>query len=237
MEDTFGETQLVGALEPRVTSAKELLDLIERSMSFRKSAPTLKNDSSSRTHAVVRVKIVNKDVLETPDGLLFLIDLAGSEAAADVKDHSQERMKETREINASLSILKDCIRGRSMWYIQESQPSLTGSRVKQAHIPYRSSTLTKVLKHVFDTKGKRHCKTSVIACVGPSVVDAGPAKNTFRYAELLNVPLPAFKAPLHQDDVPSSWTPGALKAWIENNVSFSKNAKWTYPFAIACPQY
>lgn len=219
LEDSFGETQLVGAQEPRVGSAKELLDLIEHSMSFRKSAPTLKNDASSRTHAVCRIKIVNKDVVETSDGLLFLIDLAGSEAASDTRDHTQERMKETREINTSLSILKDCVRGRSLWYIQENQAGTTGSRVKQAHIPFRSSTLTKVLKHVFDTKGSRHCKTSVIACVGSSYHDAGSAKNTFRYAELLNVPVPAFKAPAHHGKVPSTWTPEFVKRWIRENVS------------------
>ncbi|KAH8667607.1 diatom spindle kinesin 1 [Tricladium varicosporioides] len=217
LEDSFGETQLVGALEPRITSSKELIDLIERGMSFRKSALTIKNDSSSRTHAICRIKIVNKDVPEAPDGLLFLIDLAGSEAASDTKEHSQERMKETREINSSLSILKDCIRGRSLFHIQENQARRLGTQVKHNYIPYRSSTLTKVLKHVFDTRSTRHSKTSVIACVSPSFVDTGPAKNTFRYAEMLSVPVPPFKAPVHKDDVPSTWTPAALRAWIESN--------------------
>lgn len=218
MEDSFGETQLVGALEPRVGSAKELLELIDCGMALRKSAPTLKNDASSRTHAVCKIKIVNKDIVEAPDGLLFLIDLAGSEAASDVKDHSQERMKETREINTSLSILKDCIRGRSMWHIQEKLAANTGTRVKQSHIPFRSSGLTKVLKHVFDTKGFRHCKTSVIACVGSSYFDAAAAKNTFRYAELLSVSVPAYKPPVHHDKIPSTWKNDFVKRWVEENV-------------------
>ncbi|KAG9236671.1 diatom spindle kinesin 1 [Amylocarpus encephaloides] len=161
MEDSFGESQLVGALEPQVKSAEELLDLIDRSMKFRKTAPTLKNDSSSRTHAVCRIRIVNKDVSETADGLLFLVDLAGSEAAADIKHHAQDRMKETKEINKSLSILKDCIRGRSTWYAQQNQDP---ARAKQVYIPYRNSTLTKVLKHVFDMNGNRHCETAVVSC-------------------------------------------------------------------------
>lgn len=220
MEDSFGESQLVGVVEPQVTSAEGLLELIEQSMKSRKTAPTLKNDTSSRTHAVCRIRIVNKDVHETADGLLFLIDLAGSEAAADIKDHSQERMKEAREINTSLSILKDCIRGRSMWYAGQGQAS---ARSKQVHIPYRNTALTKVLKHVFDPKGQRHCKTAVVACVSPSFVDTGPTKNTFRYAEMLRIPVPPFKPLPHDDYVPSTWTPAALRDWIKSNVSFHPN--------------
>ncbi|KAH7327163.1 P-loop containing nucleoside triphosphate hydrolase protein [Rhexocercosporidium sp. MPI-PUGE-AT-0058] len=214
MQDSFGESQLVGALEPKVSSADELIELIERSMTFRKSAPTLRNDSSSRTHAVCRIRIVNKDVSETPDGLLFLIDLAGSEASTDTKEHSADRMKESREINTSLSTLKDCIRGRTMWYMEQAE---VGVKSKPVHIPYRNSTITKVLKHVFDTKGHRHCKTAVVACVSPNIVDARPTKNTFRYAELLRIPVPPFRQPAHQEEMPSTWTPAALKAWVDNN--------------------
>ncbi|KAH7379751.1 diatom spindle kinesin 1 [Cadophora sp. MPI-SDFR-AT-0126] len=217
LQDSFGETQLVGAFEPKVSSASEMIELIERSMTFRKSAPTLRNDSSSRTHAVCRIRIVNKDVSETPDGLLFLIDLAGSEAATDTKEHSADRMKESREINTSLSTLKDCIRGRTMWYMEQASVSGGGSKFKPIHIPYRNSTLTKVLKHVFDTKGYRHCKTAVVACVSPNIVDVGPTKNTFRYAELLRIPVPPFKQPGHKADMPSTWTPAALKAWVDDN--------------------
>ena len=188
-------------------------------MTFRKSAPTLRNDSSSRTHAVCRIRIVNKDVSETPDGLLFLIDLAGSEAATDMKDHSADRMKESREINTSLSTLKDCIRGRTMWYMDQAQVG-SGAKSKPIHIPYRNSTLTKVLKHVFDTKGYRHCKTAVVACVSPNIVDVGPTKNSFRYAEMLRIPVPPFKQPVYKEEMPSTWTSAALKTWIDDNVRY-----------------
>ena len=218
MEDSFGESQLVGIVEHKTTSANELHQLIEQGMSFRTSAATLKNDSSSRSHAVCRLRIVNRGDAEVPDGLLFLIDLAGSEAAVDTRDHTSERMKETREINTSLSILKDCIRGRALW---SSQDSATGSGKKGAkiHIPYRSSTLTKVLKHVFDVKGERSCKTAVLACVTPCARDAAVSKNTLRYAELLRIPatkpIPVAYKPL----VPSTWPNEKLREWIDTNVS------------------
>ena len=218
MEDSFGESQLVGVVEHKPSSAAELLDTVDHGMSFRKSAPTLKNDTSSRSHAVCRIRIVNKDTAEVPDGLLFLVDLAGSEAAADSKDHSQDRMKETRDINLSLSILKDCIRGRAMWGTIDE--SATGTRrAKGVHIPFRSSVLTKVLKHVFDIKGERSCKTAVLACVTPCAADSGPSKNTLRYAELLRIPVPKSKPAVYNAATPTTWSNKSLKEWIDKNVS------------------
>ena len=224
MEDAFGESQLVGAVEEKPTTAEELISHIERSMSFRKSAPTSKNDSSSRSHAVCRIRIVNKDVVDAPDGLLFLVDLAGSEVDRDIKEHNKDRMKETRDINVSLSTLKDCIRGRAMWNMTDGVA--TNKRAMNVHVPFRSSVLTKVLKHVFDLKGDRYCRTAVLACVKPNAADAGPSKNTLRYAELLRVAVPKTKPAPYNINIPSTWSHQSLTEWIEKNVSyFTSDAK------------
>ncbi|KFY86017.1 hypothetical protein V500_07945 [Pseudogymnoascus sp. VKM F-4518 (FW-2643)] len=215
MEDAFGESQLVGAIEEKPATAEELLSHIERSMSFRKTAATVKNDSSSRSHAVCRIRIVNKDVTDAPDGLLFLVDLAGSEVDRDVKEHSKDRMKETRDINMSLSTLKDCIRGRAMWNMTDGVAS--NKRAMNVHVPFRSSVLTKVLKHVFDVKGDRYCKTAILACVKPNAADAGPSKNTLRYAELLRIPAPKTKPAPYNVNIPSTWSHEALVEWIQKN--------------------
>ena len=220
MEDSFGECQLVGAVEHKPKDAAELLGFIEKGMSFRKSAPTLKNDASSRSHAVCRLRIVNKDSVEVPDGLLFLIDLAGSEAASDSKEHSQERMKETRDINLSLSTLKDCIRGRALWSVNDGT-AVGNKKIRGVHIPYRSSVLTKVLKHVFDVQSERSCKTSVLACLTPCAADSGPSKNSLRYAELLRIPIPKAKAVAFKAAVPTTWSNKYLKEWIDENVSIA----------------
>jgi hypothetical protein len=47
-------------------------------------------------------------------GVLYVIDLAGSERAADTAGHSKERMEETKQINLSLMALKECIRARTL---------------------------------------------------------------------------------------------------------------------------
>ena len=44
---------------------------------------TFKNDASSRSHAVCKIRIKNNKVLSLEDGEFFIIDLAGSENNAD----------------------------------------------------------------------------------------------------------------------------------------------------------
>jgi kinesin family protein 2/24 len=161
--------------------------LIDRAASFRRTAPTLKNGASSRSHGICRIRIKNPST--GSEGLLYLVDLAGSEAARDVAEHGADRMRETREINMSLSVLKDCIRGKAM----SDALRFSGgqkSQEKKPHVPFRQSALTKVLKHVFDPAGSQPCKTVVIACINPSLGDVGPSKNTLRYAEMLRVFVP-----------------------------------------------
>ncbi len=70
-------------------------------------------------------------------------------AARDVAVHGAERMKEAREINMSLSVLKDCIRGKAQ---SDALANSSGpkSRQKKVHVPFRQSALTRILKHVFD---------------------------------------------------------------------------------------
>jgi kinesin family protein 2/24 len=215
LEDSFGVTQMVGVEEHKVSNRKEMTDLIEHATSFRRTAPTFKNDASSRSHAICRIRIRNPST--DSDGLLYLIDLAGSEGARDIAVHGADRMRETREINISLSVLKDCIRGKA----QADSFTSSGRRrpgLKMPHIPFRQSALTKVLKHVFDPASTRVCKTVVIACVNPSLADVGPTKNTLRFAEMLRVLIPASKSKNLDPMAPMNWTNAQLKEWIKENV-------------------
>lgn len=191
LQDSSGNTQLAGAKEYQVSSREDMLRLINRAASYRRTAPTLRNDASSRSHSICRVRIRSTDAEVRSDGLLFLVDLAGSEAARDVSEHGADRMRETKEINMSLSVLKDCICGKA----QSTRLRSVGSeaKLKKLHVPIRQSTLTKVLKHVFDPYASRPCKTAVIACLNPSLADVGSSKNTLRYAEMLKAPVSAIR--------------------------------------------
>lgn len=177
LEDGSGTTHLAGAVECRLTSTEQAMDVVDQAASFRRTESTKKNDASSRSHSICRVRIVNPD---SSEGILYLVDLAGSEAARDVAEHGADRMREAKEINISLSVLKDCLRGRT-----EIEVARQEDKNKKVHIPTRRSTLTRVLKHVFDPDENRGCKTIFIACVNPSLADVNASKNTLRYAEML----------------------------------------------------
>lgn len=216
LEDPFGATQVVGAQEMLATDVNEVISSVEAANSFRRTAATLRNDQSSRSHAICRIRIENAADPTAEDGLLYLIDLAGSEAARDRSQHATFDMRESIQINKSLSVLKDCIRGKA-----EADAMVVSGRdtKKKAYVPFRQSALTKVLKHVFDPASQRACKTVVIACVNPSNGDCGPSKNTLRYAQMLRVIVPATTATVYKPNAPSTWTNGQLKEFIKGNVS------------------
>ncbi|KAH7010962.1 P-loop containing nucleoside triphosphate hydrolase protein [Macrophomina phaseolina] len=215
LEDTFGTTHLAGASEYHIIDSASLVKHIDYAASFRQTASTQKNDASSRSHSICKIRLENPSLPQAEDGLIFLVDLAGSEAARDVSAHSSDRMKEAREINASLSVLKDCIRGTAnldgLGGVVKATPG------RKAYIPFRQTALTKLLKHVFDPAATRSCKTAVIACLNPSLADVGASKNTLRYAKLLRVVSPK-AVPLEYDPAkPITWSNHHLQGWIEKN--------------------
>lgn len=218
---------MAGAQEHEAKGLYDVLGCIETATSFRRTQSTQKNDTSSRSHAICRVRIDRTTGNVDEDGLLYLIDLAGSEAARDVATHGAERMRETREINASLSVLKDCIRGKvesdALAAVALTASKSEKMKMKRPHVPFRQSALTKVLKHVFDPAGTRICKTVVVACVNPSIVDVGASRNTLRYAEMLRVLVPKAKPVAYKANVPMTWSNKKLKEWIDNNVSLHEN--------------
>merc|ERR1719468_1027679 len=107
--------------------------MIKDALKNRQSATTFKNDSSSRSHAIFSFKVKNLKHKSIDDGQIFVIDLAGSENAADSQFHDKTRIKETQAINKSLMALKDCIRNRALSVMNMD---------KYYHVPYRLSKLT-----------------------------------------------------------------------------------------------
>ena len=104
----------------------------------------------------------------------MVIDLAGSERAADSMGHDKKRMDETKAVNLSLMALKDCIRARTL-----ASVAAAGEKV---FVPYRRTKLTLLMKDVFDISCSRLCSTVVLSCVSPLAKDAPHTLNTLGYA-------------------------------------------------------
>lgn len=197
-----------------VATSEELKELTEIAKSSRATESTTRNATSSRSHGIGILSCKDNDT--GIEGQLYIIDLAGSERAADSANHSKERMAETKAINASLSSLKECIRARTM----ASQP---GS--KKVHVPYRRSKLTLLMKDIFDVSCPRLCSTVVLSMCSPLAADISHTANTLKYSSPLRVIAKPIKSRVKlQVDIrdPLLWTNAQVVSWLKD----------TYPTAV-----
>lgn len=127
MVDGNNRVVVQGLRECEVRSNQDVMDLVNKGNQYRTTHATAQNDGSSRSHAIFQLCL--RDKHGRLHGQLSLIDLAGSERAADRQHHNRQRRVESAEINKSLLSLKECIRA-------------LGSH--SSHVPFRASKLTLV---------------------------------------------------------------------------------------------
>ncbi|KAK6481985.1 kinesin-like protein KIF11 [Huso huso] len=156
-----------GLEEISVHNKYEVYQILERGAAKRKTASTLMNAYSSRSHSVFAITIHMRETTVDGEelvkiGKLNLVDLAGSENIGR-SGAVDKRAREAGNINQSLLTL-----GRVITALVERTP----------HIPYRESKLTRILQ---DSLGGR-TKTSIIATVSPASVNLEETLSTLDYA-------------------------------------------------------
>ncbi|KAL0390473.1 UNVERIFIED_CONTAM: Kinesin-like protein KIN-5D [Sesamum calycinum] len=167
MEDGKGGVLVRGLEEEIVTTANEIYKILEKGSAKRRTAETLLNKQSSRSHSIFSITIHIKEC--TPEGeemikcgKLNLVDLAGSENIS--RSGAREgRAREAGEINKSLLTL-----GRVINALVEHS----------GHVPYRDSKLTRLLR---DSLGGK-TKTCIIATISPSIHCLEETLSTLDYA-------------------------------------------------------
>uniref|UniRef100_A0A803P806 Kinesin-like protein n=1 Tax=Cannabis sativa TaxID=3483 RepID=A0A803P806_CANSA len=167
MEDGRGCVVVRGLEEEAVYSVSEIYNLLERGSAKRRTADTLLNKHSSRSHSVFSITVHIKEATIGDEelikcGKLNLVDLAGSENIS--RSGAREgRAREAGEINKSLLTL-----GRVINALVEHS----------SHIPYRDSKLTRLLR---DSLGGK-TKTCIIATISPSAHSLEETLSTLDYA-------------------------------------------------------
>jgi len=166
LEDRSG-VNMQGLEEPHVKTAADIFTLLETGNARRRTAETLLNKQSSRSHSVFVVTLSVREVLAEGEevirvGKLYLVDLAGSENVSR-SGAVDQRAKEAGNINKSLLTL-----GRVITALVEGQ----------VHVPYRDSKLTRLLR---DSLGGK-TKTCIIATIAPTVQCQEETLSTLDYA-------------------------------------------------------
>ncbi|KZT64495.1 kinesin-domain-containing protein [Daedalea quercina L-15889] len=159
---------------PLATSA-QVRTLLSLAQSRRTVAATLMNERSSRSHSVFTLRIRGENTLtgEACEGSLNLVDLAGSErleksGAAGDKD----RLRETQNINKSLSALGDVIAALGE----------KGEGKNDKHIPYRNSKLTYLLQNSLSGNSK----TLMVLNLSPLANHLNESLCSLRFATKVN---------------------------------------------------
>ncbi|XP_062509227.1 kinesin-like protein KIF2A [Corticium candelabrum] len=164
LEDGNQVVQVVGLEEEIVHDVPDVLQLIQSGNTVRTSGTTSANQHSSRSHAIFQI-ILRKRTNGKLYGKFSLIDLAGNERGADTSSSNRQTRMEGAEINKSLLALKECIRALGR---------------KGAHLPFRASKLTQVLRDSFIGDRARTC---MIAMISPGLSSCEHTLNTLRYAD------------------------------------------------------
>lgn len=163
-----GSIIVQGLEEIPVHSTADVYKLLAKGQEKRKTAPTLMNAQSSRSHTIFSILVhIKENGIDGEEllkiGKLNLVDLAGSENITKSGNEKGIRTRETVNINQSLLTL-----GRVITALVERTP----------HIPYRESKLTRLLQ---ESLGGR-TKTSIIATISPGHKDLEETISTLEYA-------------------------------------------------------
>ena len=158
-----------GLSESVAASSEALLRLIAEGQARRAVGRTNMNEHSSRSHAVVTLRVDTCDAgdadrMTATSAKLHLVDLAGSERQKGT-GATGERLKEGAQINLSLTALGHVISALS--------------EKKRGHVPYRDSKLTRLLQ---DSLGGN--SVTVMLCnASPADASAEETLSALRFAE------------------------------------------------------
>ena len=160
-----GDTNLVNCTIMNVGEISSALKALADASKRRTVGSTECNARSSRSHTVyiLNVKMENTLINEKREGSMIFIDLAGSERLNSSKAEGA-RLKETQNINKSLSALGDVFNSILR---------------KESHIPFRNSKLTYLLQSFLSGNSR----TAMFVTISPEMEHFNETICSLRFAD------------------------------------------------------
>ncbi|KAK4799673.1 hypothetical protein SAY86_025038 [Trapa natans] len=169
LDDPEKGTVVEKLMEKKANDDQHLRHLISICEAQRQVGETALNDTSSRSHQIIRLTIEstlreNSGCVRSFVASLNFVDLAGSERASQTHADGA-RLREGCHINLSLMTLTTVIRKLS-------------SGKRSGHIPYRDSKLTRILQHSLGG----NARTAIICTLSPALTHVEQSRNTLFFA-------------------------------------------------------
>ncbi|KAK3141935.1 hypothetical protein QOZ80_4BG0340090 [Eleusine coracana subsp. coracana] len=169
-DDAEKGTYVENLTEVILRNSEHLKELISVCETQRRTGETYLNENSSRSHQILKLTIessarefLGKDKSTTLVACVNFVDLAGSERASQALS-AGTRLKEGCHINRSLLTLGTVIRKLS--------------KVRNGHIPYRDSKLTRILQPSLGG----NARTAIICTMCPARSHMEQSRNTLLFA-------------------------------------------------------
>jgi centromeric protein E len=179
-ESKPGDFQVSDLTETVVTTVEEVFDCVRKGNDNRSVGVSNLNEHSSRSHSIFRLVVESATKVDAEErsagntvkhqlagavrvSELNMVDLAGSETLTYAFDNKQQ--KETKAINLSLTQLKTVI---------------TALSKKESFIPYRNSSLTKLLRKSLGG----NAKTTLVCTMHPHSDHEKMSRNTLHFGDL-----------------------------------------------------
>ena len=166
-EDPNIGVMLQGVKEIEVENNDNFYGILELGNRKRTTGSTNNNETSSRSHAVLRINLYNQErnSKNLISGRFIMVDLAGSEKTSinNTNNSNPVRQNEGKNINKSLLALGVCINALA---------------TKNKFIPWRNSKLTRILK---DCLGG-NSRVVMISTISPSIYNIDETINTLLYS-------------------------------------------------------
>jgi hypothetical protein len=176
-KDSNGDIVCAGLVERPVPTVADALQTLHEGTMHRTTAATLMNLTSSRSHAVFTLTLIqtqkSNESMVTKSRLTF-VDLAGSERLKKTGASGQQA-KEGIQINQGLLALGNVI--HALASKEDASRDKSGGNAP-IHIPYRQSKLTRLLQEALGGNSQ----TLFLACVSPADCNASESLSTLHYA-------------------------------------------------------